>query len=89
MLPGDYIVFKFSEKITTTVCGLSEGIFWDFKKNKISSALLKNFQIPISMIPEIVPSFGFQCNVSLNVKNGAPQHVIFSVVKSNCIALSC
>jgi len=69
MLPGDYIVFKFSEKITTTVCGLSEGIFWDFKKNKISSALLKNFQIPISMIPEIVPSFGFQCNVSLNVKN--------------------
>ena len=34
MLPGDYIVFKFSEKITTTMCGLSEGIFWDFKKKQ-------------------------------------------------------
>ena len=32
MLPGDYIVFKFSEKITTTICGLSEGVFFGTSK---------------------------------------------------------
>ena len=33
MLPGDYIAFKFSNVINTTISGLSEGIFWDFKND--------------------------------------------------------
>ncbi|MCD4770618.1 MAG: carbohydrate kinase, partial [Bacteroidales bacterium] len=32
MLPGDYIAMKLTGEIRTTVSGLSEGIFWDFKK---------------------------------------------------------
>ena len=31
MLPGDYIAMKLSGEICTTVSGLSEGMFWDFK----------------------------------------------------------
>ena len=32
MLPGDYIAFKFSNKINTTISGLSEGIFLKSQK---------------------------------------------------------
>ena len=31
MLPGDYIAMKMSGEINTTIGGLSEGMFWDFK----------------------------------------------------------
>ena len=31
MLPGDYIALKLSGTVNTTVSGLSEGMFWDFK----------------------------------------------------------
>ena len=30
MLPGDYVTFRMTGKISTTITGLSEGIFWDF-----------------------------------------------------------
>ena len=36
MLPGDYIAMKLSGEICTTVSGLSEGMFWDFKNNRIA-----------------------------------------------------
>ena len=32
MLPGDFIAMKLSGEILTSETGLSEGIFWDFKK---------------------------------------------------------
>ena len=32
MLPGDYIAMRLTGEINTTVTGLSEGIFWDFRK---------------------------------------------------------
>jgi xylulokinase len=63
MLPGDYIVYKLTNRTTTTKSGLSEGIFWDFKTNSISKKLLDYFGINSSIIPEIVPTFGFQCSV--------------------------
>ena len=31
MLPGDFIAMRLTGDIVTTVSGLSEGIFWDFK----------------------------------------------------------
>src|SRR3989304_3227119 len=36
MLPGDYIAMKLTGEINTTISGLSEGIFWDFKENNIA-----------------------------------------------------
>ena len=32
MLPGDFIAYKLTDEILTTINGLSEGILWDYKK---------------------------------------------------------
>lgn len=64
MLPGDYIAYRLSGNINTTLSGLSEGIFWDFKKDKIASSLLEHFGIDSKMIPDIVETFGEQAKVS-------------------------
>ncbi|MCR4765674.1 MAG: carbohydrate kinase [Bacteroidaceae bacterium] len=64
MLPGDYIAMKLTGDICTTVSGLSEGMFWDFKENKLADILLKYYDIEPSMIADIVPTFGEQGRVS-------------------------
>lgn len=64
MLPGDYLAMKLSGKANTTISGLSEGIFWDFKERKVSEPLLNTFGINKDMIADIVPTFGIQSNVS-------------------------
>jgi xylulokinase len=63
MLPGDYIAMKLTGDASTTVSGLSEGIFWDFKEEQVSQALLDYFGISPSSIPPIVPQFGDQGHV--------------------------
>lgn len=64
MLPGDYLAMKLSGKANTTISGLSEGIFWDFKERKVSEPLLNTFGINKDIIADIVPTFGIQSNVS-------------------------
>ena len=64
LLPGDYIAFKFSGEASSTINGLSEGMFWDFKKNKTSDWLLNYYGIDKEMIPQIVDNFSDQCYVS-------------------------
>lgn len=64
MLPGDYIAFKFSNKINTTVSGLSEGIFWDFKNDNVADFLLEHYGIKKTMVPDIVETFGLQSVVN-------------------------
>ena len=64
MLPGDYIAYRFSNTINTTVSGLSEGIFWDFKESKVSSTVLDYYQIPHELVPNIAETFGEQATVS-------------------------
>jgi xylulokinase len=46
--------------VCTTVGGLSEGIFWDFRENKVSDRLLAHFGFDASIIPQIRPTFGQQ-----------------------------
>ena len=60
MLPGDYIAYKFSNKINTTISGLSEGIFWDFKKDTIADFLLEHYGINQNLVPDIVDTFSIQ-----------------------------
>ena len=60
MLPGDYIAMKMTGRITTTASGLSEAILWDFKQQQIARFLLDRFGIPKEMLPDIVPTFGVQ-----------------------------
>ena len=66
MLPGDYIAMKLSGIINTTASGLSEGILWDFNENKVASALLDHYGINPDFIPDIVPTFSVQSEVSEN-----------------------
>jgi xylulokinase len=62
-LPGDYIAMKLSGTLSTTVPGLSEGIFWDFSKHAISDQLLGHYGLSASHIPEITDTFGLQGQV--------------------------
>lgn len=55
---------KLSGEICTTVSGLSEGMFWDFKENCVSKMLLDYYGIDSSLIPEIRPTFSEQGRVS-------------------------
>ncbi len=64
MLPGDYLAMKLSGEANTTVSGLSEGIFWDFKNRTVSQALLDELEIPKEMIAPVVPTFAIQARVS-------------------------
>ena len=78
MLPGDYLAMRLSGVPNTTVSGLSEGMFWDFKENSVAQFLLDYYGIPSSFIPDIVPTFSEQSVVSeaaaaeLGLKAGTP-----------------
>jgi xylulokinase len=64
MLPGDFIAMKMTGDTRTTISGLSEGIFWDFKNNTISKDILKTYQIDKSLVPELCDTFGNQGELS-------------------------
>ena len=65
MLPGDYIAMRLSGgAMQTTVSGLSEGIFWDFKNNCVSQDILDHFGFSPDIIADIVPTFSVQATVS-------------------------
>ncbi|WKL49764.1 FGGY family carbohydrate kinase [Flavobacterium pectinovorum] len=57
MLPGDYIALKLTGEITTTKNGLSEGMLWDYKENKVANWLLDYYGIDQSLTPNIVENF--------------------------------
>lgn len=63
MLPGDYVAYKFSNSINTTISGLSEGIFWNFKEDSVANFLLEHYGIDKSLVPDIVETFGVQSKV--------------------------
>lgn len=67
MLPGDFIAGRLTNVFTTTNSALSEGIFWDFKANDISSPLMDYFGFDPSMIPEVQPVFSNHGIISDNV----------------------
>lgn len=78
MLPGDYIAMRLTGEVRTTASGLSEGIFWDFRKNGVSDLILDYYGFSKDLIPELVDTFGIQGHVSaavaaeLGLKAGTP-----------------
>ena len=78
LLPGDYIALKLSGIPTTTVSGISEGTYWDFKNNKLSDELLDYYGIDKNKIADIKDTFSVQCKVDksaaleLGLKEGTP-----------------
>lgn len=64
MLPGDYVAMRLSGEPRTTVSGLSEGMFWDFKEDHVAQFLLDYYGIDASLLSEQVPTFGLQGEVT-------------------------
>ena len=69
MLPGDYIAMKLTGKINTTLSGLSEGMFWDFKDKSVAKFLLDYYGFDEGLLPEIVPTFSVQGELSAAAAN--------------------
>jgi xylulokinase len=57
MLPGDFIAMKLTGEISTSVSSLSEGIFWDFKREELSEDVFNYFGFDKSVIPAIKDVF--------------------------------
>ncbi|MFL5729248.1 MAG: xylulokinase [Cytophagaceae bacterium] len=57
MLPGDYLAMKLSGQISTTITGLSEGILWDYKEQKLADLVLDNYGLNRDYFPEALPVF--------------------------------
>lgn len=78
MLPGDFIAMRMTGDIVTTVSGLSEGIFWDFKNNCVSEDLMNHYGFSQDLIADIRPTFGLQGEMlgsvaaELGLKKGTP-----------------
>ncbi|MEZ4906457.1 MAG: FGGY family carbohydrate kinase [Saprospiraceae bacterium] len=78
MLPGDFISYKLTGKINTTVSGLSEAILWDFKNENVSELILNYFGFNKNIIPGINNTFDIHGNIStetakeLGLKAGIP-----------------
>jgi xylulokinase len=64
MLPGDYFAYRLTGEMKTTRSGLSEGIMWDFKENRVAQKLLDFYGIDASVLPEIVDTFSVQGTVN-------------------------
>ncbi len=60
LLPGDYIAMKLTDRVCTTISGLSEAMLWDFKNEKLADIVMEYFGYNPSIIPEIVPTFAVQ-----------------------------
>lgn len=74
MLPGDFIAYKLTGAIRTTKNGLSEGMLWDYKENKVANWLLDYYGIDSSLTPTIVENFTNQgeLNAKGAIESGLP-----------------
>ena len=59
-LPGDYIAYRLSGQLQTTVSGLSEGMFWNFRQQAVAQELLDYYGISADLLPEVVDTFAVQ-----------------------------
>src|SRR5690606_41236396 len=78
MLPGDYLAYKMTGLIRSSITGLSEGIMWDFESNHADRILFEKNGIPPALIPEHHPTFTTQGEINssaaaeLGINPGVP-----------------
>ena len=60
LLPGDYLAYQMTGRLQTTVPGLSEGVFWDFRRQAVAQELLDYYQLSAELLPEVVDTFAVQ-----------------------------
>lgn len=67
MLPGDYIAYRLTGEMQTTISGLTEGIMWNFKRNELATELLEYYGFSSNLIPVVVDTFSEQAGISANI----------------------
>lgn len=78
MLPGDFIAMKMTNRIMTTISGLSEGILWDYRDTDLARSLLDYYGIAEGLVPEYRQNFSEQGELTtdaadeLNLAPGIP-----------------
>ncbi len=78
MLPGDFIAMKLTGQVTTSISALSEGVFWDFKKDEIAADVMSHYGFSYDLIPPVQPLFSAHGYVKetvaklLNLSSGIP-----------------
>ena len=60
MLPGDYIAYKMTGEMRTTISGLSEGVLWDALHETTAVDLLNYYGIDERLLCKTVDQFGEQ-----------------------------
>lgn len=73
-LPGDFIAYRMSGQANTTISGLSEGIFWNFKDSKIDDRLMSALKIDVEKLAIPLDSFSSEVltNHSFELATGIP-----------------
>lgn len=78
LLPGDYIAYRLTGDMRTTVSGLSEGLFWDLENNRLNQPEIERLHLDADKLTDIVPTFGIQGRLTaqaaqlLGLKEGTP-----------------
>jgi len=78
MLPGDFIAMKLTGQVTTSVSALSEGIFYDFIEQDISTDVIDYFGFSRGLFPPVQPVFSVHGTVKtetaqkLGIKRSTP-----------------
>lgn len=94
MLPGDFIAMKLTGHLTTSISALSEGVFWDFQRNELSSDVFNYFGLNTSFIPDIKDVFAEHGKLttgaasSLSLKEGIPVTYKAGDQPNNALALN-
>ncbi len=94
MLPGDFVAMKMTGEIRTTPSGLSEGIMWDFEKDRLADFVLDNYGISTDLVAETVPTFSIQGELTgagaaeLGLKAGTPVSYRGGDQPNNALSLS-
>ncbi|RAJ27267.1 xylulokinase [Pedobacter cryoconitis] len=77
MLPGDFIAMKLTGSITTSIPALSEGVFWDFRKDELSKDVMEYYGFDQNLIPAIQPLFSVhgELSIAIAVLLGLPEGI--------------
>jgi len=63
-LPGDYIAYRLTGNRCTTVSGLSEGMMWDHKEQRVAHELFEAMGLDEKKLAPVLPTFAEQGRVS-------------------------
>lgn len=64
LLPGDFIAMKLTGEAVTTISGLTEGIFWNYKQKEKDLSLIRHYGFREDLFAPTVPTFSIQGRVT-------------------------